>query len=344
MITILTVRPSTSLQQRPALVFSDFDDSLHQATDPDGLVESCEVLKAHAPLSLNGICTGRGPTMARALADKLKPFPMQFIATNNGQNLYLNPENKPTDEFIAGLKLGDPSTGWDAGWEQHVKALTHGWSVDAVRGMMVDQLRQDGFHAAPSLPPPRESFTCLEKTIQGQRVLVAVPPDQPGYQVRCPNGPITAVHEQFGQQLAEQIHRRLDAMGVEHQRGFFEEGGSQEKGIPHDRWTHYFQPVTVTKKTLMEYLATTVFPNVRYVVAIGDTGNDDHLEPQTVGQARVYTILAGDHHPDATRIAAHPRNLRAAAGRVAHALNEHLGHIRQQLTHEYASGAKSATS
>jgi hypothetical protein len=151
---------------------------------------------------------------------------------------------------------------------------------------------------------------------------VAVPPDQAGYQVRCPDGELTDVHHEYGQALAGTVGQHLTAQGIHWQHGWFPEGG--------DRFTHYFQPQAVTKRTLMHNLVQR-FPGVRYVVCVGDNVNDDHLEEVESGPAQVYSILAGDHHARLPELLSHPRLLRGEPGRIGRQLNQHLDAIEAAL-------------
>lgn len=347
-------RPSEDLE---VLDFTDIDDSL-RTDDKAGLEQARQAKEDWSRISREVTCTGRGPTMSRALATTLAGFKLDAHACNNGLNLFVNQEGKPAEEFLSGLRLEDQ----DQGWLDHVKKIVPNWSVEGVQALTKDLLVSQGFQPAAALPPPRDSFTCLEKFVGGQSILVALPPDQPGYQVRCSNGPVTRAHEQFGYELAGQVGRQLTQQNVDylkdvregrrampegwagktdaqildltdHIHGSFFEGG--------DRYTNFFTPKAITKAVMLEYLAGQRWSSTRYAIGTGDLApNDTHLNVQQAGQAQVYSILAlppdklnapADATPRMAELADHPRLVRAPAGNVGPTIDTLMEKILGQM-------------
>lgn len=290
-------------QEPEVILYSDLDDSLVGDAGEQGLAESRQIISRHDLETLNGYATGRGILTSEVLADKLTGFPMEFFAPNNGQTLFLNHEGLPADEFLRSLSTREE----DPVWAAEVQRISGGWSVNSVRSAIAEQLTAEGFVPGPPLPPPHDSFTTYVNRVDGLPVQVAVSADQPAFYVMAPaDGELTEGHVRFGTGLRERLSTALHERGVDHTGGEFTKGS---------RAIHFFQPVGVTKASLLEHL-TTRFPSARYTITVGDNVNDDMLEPERFGQAENLPVLAGDHHPRQEQIEQHPRLEKTGSGAV----------------------------
>jgi hydroxymethylpyrimidine pyrophosphatase-like HAD family hydrolase len=114
----------------------------------------------------------------------LEAMTLDFLSTNNGQELYVNRENLPTCEWIRALKEADS----DPCWREDIEKRT-GWSLSNVVGARADVLKALGFSELQG----DEAQRLMIPTYRGLRVYVKLTGDhllsmqcfdtQPGFRV-----------------------------------------------------------------------------------------------------------------------------------------------------------------
>jgi hydroxymethylpyrimidine pyrophosphatase-like HAD family hydrolase len=237
--------------------------------------------------------------MLEELSNTLADCPLDYLSTNNGQELFMNHDRRSTADFFRSLPAADPA------WARHV--ASRGWDIRAVRNEVGRALHDKGFRPLKTqMPSNFRHWQVLVGTEQG----ALLPPDQAEFQLvgSLDNGQSEALMAHMNRWFTR---HNIAAVG-QHYAPF-----------DSDVRIHIFQPADVSKRALLEHLVTHRYPSVRSTITIGDNLNDNHLAPETIGHATNYPILMGTRHPHRVELAQHPRIIMADEARLPDALRYH---------------------
>lgn len=264
---------------KPAMIHLDIDHTLiswadreNQIPHEKGLKAAVQSLQKHKEKAIVGISTARALAETTRLASLLSGVPIDFIATNNGQQLFLNEDNLPTEDFIAGLELNQA----DAEWNQTLRQ-NHGWNPLKAHILLQDQLTKAGLQAVPN-PNPKQT----EQLYKAKGVELRVHPETSFFKFRTNNKKAQETVDQFMDNL---------------QSSFQDNGLQCHEGQPFRwgrDWVRSLIPKGPSKTALLEHLVERS-PNTELVVTAGDRLADG-LEPDTIAGRPNLRVVAGARH------------------------------------------------
>ncbi|MBM3463739.1 MAG: hypothetical protein FJX76_16700 [Armatimonadetes bacterium] len=316
-IAALGLTPTPAPRTAPdTMLYSDIDDTFigwqeyNVGADEVAMARTRGVLNRDAERMVNGLSTSRGLIEIQRLAPLLKGFPLAFIGANNGQQLFVNAQGLPSEQWIAGLRQEQT----DSAWSAEVGARTGGWSVPDVMDTLRGILSEDGFSPAPPLAAPLETlvnFTSGDK-------MVSFYPDQPSFAIRGTAGKLTDDHKKFGDALASRIKDRLGERGIQmNVRGF---------PYPGEQYICLLEPKNLDKSTLLEHVLGR-YPSVHHVITAGDNTNDTMLFPERYGEVENHRVVSGDRKGVAEKFAGQPNVNTCSFGDIGPAIEAHLATI-----------------
>lgn len=141
-----TAQPAKRPINKPVLLVSDIDDTFlawnadHSAVDDIKLANLKKVLKENQAAVTTVLNTGRGLSLTKVVAPYLKNVDIDYLVLQNGQELYINKDNKPADEWLKGLTHMDKNIHWD----RYLNKKT-GWSFPQYRFTFNNQLLIENF-------------------------------------------------------------------------------------------------------------------------------------------------------------------------------------------------------
>lgn len=318
--------PQASGEQAPAvLVFSDIDDTFvpwkryNQVADVDKLARTRQTLVDYQGETINGFCSARGLSSIQQLAPFFRGIPLEFIGTNGGQQVYINSEHKPAEEWLSSLRTSD----YDQTWQDEVSRRSGGFNTQLVIRATLGVLSELGFQrCAVPLPPPhedREPYVAPIPGKPGEVAVVALTKDQTTLMFRADyrdlHKPLTDSHRAFAQFLSKKLEQRLSGQGVKLEAKEFVDQSSHQ--------IYLLEPRNISKESLVDHLVTR-YPSVRAVITAGDNINDTMLKPSQFGDVQNYRILSGDR-PELNRMLdGQPNVERTSFGDLSPALQNHL--------------------
>lgn len=288
------------------VVHADIDHSLvrwesfNRGADREGLQETREVLDRFEPDMAFGLSTARSPAETARLAELLKGYPLAFVAVNGGEQLHLNDQQLPAEEFLSGLAHRAP----DQTWEGRVQSS--GWDSALVNTMVEDLMRAEGLKPAPGFGPPFEN---LRNYSRADGLKVSVQQGQAGLHVSGPD------RERHRDRLAGLMARSLSQAGIEFRQKEFEWSELQASVV-------YFSAGHIDKEALLTHLMRR-YPSVKQVVTVGDRLHDC-LQRDRFAQAINHPVVASDSDTVKQAMAAAPRVVFCEPGQVGPALKPHL--------------------
>jgi hydroxymethylpyrimidine pyrophosphatase-like HAD family hydrolase len=307
------------------LIFSDIDDTFvpwkryNQVADVDKLTRTRKTLQDYEGDTVNGFCSARGLSSIQQMAHFFKGIPLQFIGTNGGQQVYINYEQRPAEEWLSSLKGCDS----DPKWNQEVLQRSGGFNTQLVMRATHGVLREMGFQrCAVPLPYPhqdREAYVAPIPGKPGEVAVVALTKDQTTLMFRADfrdlNKPLTDSHRAFAKFLSNKLEQRLRGQGVKLTAKEFIDQASHQ--------IYLLEPRNVSKESLLDHLIHR-YPSVQAIITAGDNTNDTMLKPTAFGNVQNYRILSGDR-PALTQMLAGQANVEHTDwGELAPALENHL--------------------
>ena len=320
--------PGGCTEDPSVMIFSDIDDTFvpwkryNQVADVDKLARTQQTLKRHEGETINGFCSSRGLSSIQQLAPFFKGVPVQFIGTNGGQQVFINSENLPADEWLTGLKTCDS----DPQWNREVSHRSGGFNTELVMRATHGVLNELGFQrCAVPLPPPhqdREAYVAPIPGKPGEVAVVALTKDQTTIMFRADfrdlNKPLTDSHRAFSEFLSKKLEQRLVHQGVKLTAKEFVDQSTQQ--------IYLLEPRNISKESLVEHLVSR-WPSVHAVITAGDNINDTMLKPSSFGQVQNYRILSGDRPELSQQLAGQEHVERTALGDLGPALENHLARL-----------------
>lgn len=247
------------------------------------------------PIQIFGLSTARRLEDVQQLAGRLKGYPLSFIGTSNGAELYLNRDNLPADEWLLSLTPQDR----DAAWDQEVQQRLPGWDPATA---VPDVLSCFGFVEIPGDRPGRG------RHFRREEAKVSIFPGNSAFSLKGGRAGL-------GREIAGRLQAAYEDLGitsadeVNHTRSGYE--------------THQVVPVEVNKLTLLEHLLTQ-YPSVTTVFTAGDGPADKQLYPNQVAGRENYRIVAGESAELAKRMAGQEHVVRVASGDLGPGIQQHL--------------------
>lgn len=317
--------------RKPVLLSADLDDTMvawekkdpwvargDLSCDTQKLARNAQALQSHRSQLAVNINTGRGLSSLQQVAPHLKPIPVDYLSLNNGQELYINWHQVPTDEWIAKLKPTDASRVWKAFLHQAT-----GWDATTVLAILNQTLQEEGF--LPLARPFKEgaafnNFQSVEKRLANNSQLIVNSYDnQPTFAIHGLTDGDTvfeAAHEQAALALRDKILEKLKALGIQ---------GSASLDTPYPGALFkilVFSPQQINKASILEYLIQQSMPDLQGVITAGDSPNNDLelLSTPAFGNPPVipnYPIVSGDHPGLVNPFAKHPTVARVPRGDLA---------------------------
>ncbi|MBN9418056.1 hypothetical protein ABS71_04355 [bacterium SCN 62-11] len=308
------------------LVFSDIDDTFvpwkryGQVADVDKLGRTKETLKQYEGKTINGLCSARGLSQIQQLAPFFKGVPLQFIGTNGGQQVYINSQNQPAEEWLTSLKVHDSDNHWD----NEVARRSGGFNTQLVMRATHSVLNDFGFErCAVPLPPPHHERDAFVAAVPGGKngevAVVALTKDQTTLMFRADfkdvNKPLTPAHKDFARKLARKLEERLTKQGVSlNAKRFVDQKCHQ---------IYLIEPTDISKESLVSHLVRR-YPSVQAVITAGDNTNDTMLLPNSFLGVPNHRIVSGDR-PEVAQVLDGQENVeRVPFGELSPGLNSHL--------------------
>lgn len=320
-----TAAPTSCTEPASVLFFSDIDDTFvpwkryNQVADVDKLARTRQTLQNYEGETVNGLCSARGLSSIQQLAPFFKGVPLQFIGTNGGQQVYLNYDHQPAEEWLTNLKTCDS----DKTWDQEVFNRSGGFNTQLVMRATHGVLSEMGFQrCAVPLPPPhqdRDAYVAPIPGKPGEVAVVALTKDQTTLMFRADfqdvNKPLTDSHRAFAQFLAKKLEQRLTSQGVKLTAKEFVDQACHQ--------IYLLEPRNITKESLLDHLVSR-YPNVLAVITAGDNTNDTMLKPTAFGNVQNYRILSGER-PELAQMLDGQANVEfTPMGELGPALENHL--------------------
>ena len=258
------------------MVHSDIDhcliqfESRNQGPDLKGLEAAKAVLRSNQDSTICGLSTARCLAETVRLAGLFAGTHLAFVATHAGQQLFLNEDNQPAEQFLRGLD----SAKADPVWQQEAEHR-FGWNLAKVNSLVFEELKAAGFRAVEN-PDPEETELVFRHPSRAD-ITINLPADQPF--LKMTPGPESA---EIGKQLIEGIQRRAESVGI---RSRVEHLTSEQDQV------FSLKPEGLTKSELLSHL-TRRFPQTCAVVVAGDK-MEDALERHSVEGKPVFRVAAG---------------------------------------------------
>ena len=287
-------RPHAEVQDK--LLYSDIDDTyLTRTPEPDAYQRTADTL-ADNPDVMVGLSTARRLQDVKILLDDLKEVPISFLGVSNGRELYVNHQQRPTEEWLMSLTQADE----DQSWKSEVKAKLGHWDALAE---VPEALTELGFL---QIPNPKEGDRRI--FYQLEDAVVSIFPGHTGFTLK--GGP-----PELAPKLAAAIQDSMAAQDIP-TRASVNVGDQGHQ-------TYAIVPEALSKATLLEHCLQR-YPGVKYVVTAGDAAIDDHLFPDEVGGRQNYRIVAGSRPELAARMEGVERVVRVQSGDIGPGLRQHL--------------------
>lgn len=289
-----TSTPATQGEAQ-VLVFSDVDDTYipwkvyNREAEGDKIERTKSTLVDYSGETINAFCSARSLSSMQQLMPYFSGIPLQILGTNGGQQVFVNYDNLPTDQWLASLTMSDR----DQTWDNQVQQLSGGFEASRALNELRNVLEEANFHkTANQWPPPLDTRECWKLELPdrpGEVAVVALTPDQTSFMLRAdttdPSKPMTAEHRALAERLAQRFETKMAFSGVDAEAKLFIEKD--------DHSIYLLQPERVCKETLLEHLVGR-YPNVQAVITAGDNSNDSQLSQPSYGQVPNLRIVSGD--------------------------------------------------
>lgn len=346
--TVLMPLPVFGRQAKPPAakiaVSLDVDNTLVRwgswSSNPDevGLAHTAKVLNANRDRLVTVLNTGRSLSALQRIAGVLRDVPVDYLVLNNGQEIYFNRQNEPTDRWLSGLTPRDQ----DRRWRQSVRDVT-GWDFKHVLLPRLKAfLAEEGFAATGKQPDftRHPTLTQTSESKENGRLMAVLVPDQSGIIFTTASGDFTEAHQQEADAMMARFTDALKAAGVHAESaGYY--FSHKLSDAPDRRFYHaWLSPRGITKASGLQRVLRRE-PGVKAVITAGDHGyNDTEILTRSSFFSRHhqpvpnYPILCGeDENDELARLLpqkiAEERIAYAHPGRIAPAIEEHLRQLRR---------------
>jgi hydroxymethylpyrimidine pyrophosphatase-like HAD family hydrolase len=266
--------------------------------------------------------TGRNLASLKNLAEptaKTKPIldgmKLDFLSTNNGQELYVNVQHAKTSDWIRGLA----ETDMDPRWTQDIEQRT-GWSLSKVVQARANVLEAQGFNEVKGdetqslILPTYKDLRIYARPLGTALLTVQCFDTQPGFRISewsAGQGHLnTEAAEQAGLSLQVALQKALkDLYGTETTLSH----KPMEAGAARFLAFTLF-PLGVNKGAILNLLLSAYMPQAQAVITVGDDDyNDlDLLQPDTFTvdhrELPNYPVVVGENQPAKQAVADNPRH------------------------------------
>lgn len=301
------------------------DDDLE--LDQTLLDNTRQTLKNHRHKMGIHLNTGRSLRAMQAIAPFLKNFPIDYLSTNNGQELFINRrKNRDAATWIANLKPSDQAR------SSQQKLKRSGWNTPKAMALLTQVFQEAGFtpNTTPVQNTQYDNALRVERIIDGQRVTIEYYNDQPGFYLH-PNVSTNNGKSTIGSTLLKQWQERLKQADLHGNVVNFYSGTHDETNESAFAMYLIF-PDNITKATPVEDLTKKRLPNLEGVITAGDSASNDYdlLSPITYAKhLKNYPIVSGQTSSLAQKMAKHPRILTTPTACLAPAIERHYQSITQ---------------
>lgn len=335
-----TVKPDGQVEPKPkvdpgVLFFSDIDDTFvpwvqyNQQAETDKIERTQATLQALKGETVNALCSARGLSSIQALMPYLEGMPLQVLGVNGGQQVFVNYDNLPADQWLPSLTPQDA----DAGWQAVVSERSGGFSTPAVLKDLKDTLQDLGFHRSHKpLPKPLEKREVYLASLTGKGdevAVVALSPDQSSFMVRANptdlSAPLKHNHRQLARRIAHELETKMQQKGVQMEAKRFIDDG--------EHIIYLLQPKNIDKQSLLEHLIGR-YPSVQAVITAGDHINDTMLTPSSYGEVPNYRIVSGERPEVATPLLTEPNVAQVPKGELSLGLVSHMIRLKAEAESE----------
>lgn len=315
---------------QPVLISTDIDDCLipwegRKRNGPFNelaLQRAVDVTRQANDLIALHLNTGRNLASLKNLVEPtaktcalLDAMQIDFLSTNNGQELYINQSQAQTSEWIRNLKEADT----DPCWTEDIERQT-GWSLPKVIQSRASVFAAQNFHevlgeeAQRLMIPTYKNLRIYTKTIAANRTITIQSFDtQPGFRVSEWDGQNhlnTDAVEKAGlavQSTLQQVLKEQYGTDTTLSHKPMEAGGAHFQAFT-------FFPVGVNKGAVLGLLLKTYMPNAQAVVTVGDDDYNDLelLQPShfqfNEHQLPNYPVVVGENVKAKQAVTTNPRH------------------------------------
>ncbi len=328
------IPPGRFTGNSPALlVASDFDDTYVRWRDYNHRVnhsylkQNQEAMRTVSQNGLFGIITGRGLSSLKPFARYFKPMRLDFVAVDNGKELFLNSGRQPAVTWLQGLTHAQA----DVAWKKELQKTAR-WDQAEVMKSIFDQLSEAGFQRIPVSEYPSfalKTDVVVKKTVHitaqnWQRlglkqapersvrlpVTISIVPDESALYVLKENSAFASVYKAIGQTLARQIETR-----VAHKSSL------SFRYSDHGFYDYYFgapEGHTISKASIIDFLLQKRLPKsilktLKGVFVFGDSRNDVPMLERHEYATRLkttlpsYCVVSGPTLKNLPELKTHPR-------------------------------------
>lgn len=310
------------------LFFSDIDDTFvpwkkyNQEAEVDKLERTQASLQSYKGETVNALCSARGLSSVQKLIPYLKDMPLQILGTNGGQQVFVNHQNIPTEQWLSALSVTDS----DYGWQQEVSQRSGGFSTQAAMENLKDVLKDLGFEKSrKKLPKPlddREVYLTILPGKAQEVAVVALSPDQSSFMIRANptrlDHPVSHQHRQLGRRIAYEMEKRMLGQGIDMEAKRFISDS--------EHLIYLLQPHNVDKQNLLEHLLGR-YPAITSVITAGDHINDTMLGPSTYGDVANYRIISGDRPEVVDQFSGQANVEQVPKGELSQGLESHMARL-----------------
>lgn len=322
-------------QSRKAVLISlDFDDTLIRWTeygkqaDELAFKRTRKRLKKLYPQSVIVINTGRALPSVQSLAHFFKHIPVDVLALNNGQELYLNKQRKRADRWIHGLKASKQHRPWKQGIVNQTN-----WHGNQVKKTVWKTLKEHGFKLHASFQEGAKVYRTT--TPHGEQV-DARRDYEPAFALTTYTPTLSDRVHQLSRELAEKIKQALRYRGILAHYYPFHFRKQPTKNETFFYGGHCFTPEGVHKGAVVDYLVKKL-PHIKAVITGGDYYNDLEMlrSPAYINghgnQVPNYAVISGESS-GLIPLVTHGQVEVAAKGDIGSALQRQFDKARQLIS------------
>lgn len=278
MLTFPLVKPvirfqgQTAPSTKPVLLSVDIDQTLIKWTqfglrhDEVALARTVKALQSAKDKSVILLNTGRGLDSIRQIAPLLKNVPFDYLALNNGMELYKPPTDKPVEPWLTQLSAKQQGRLW----QKDIKAQT-GLTTRTIIKAIHDVATREGFVKSQG-SSARPGFTQVLPS--GETLTIERYPTEAAFAITGTAESLSPQQVLYVQGLAGKIAQALKQQGLD----VVCKQGTFKRGIPEGgekRYTvfRYF-PKAISKASVLQHVASQM-PGLRAVVTAGDHHDND---------------------------------------------------------------------
>lgn len=217
--------------------------------------------------------TGNPLGFVKEFTNYLKGFPLLGVATNNGQEIYLNSQKLPAHQWLQSLSEKDHHPTW-----RRLLHQKYGWNRANIINMMNTVLVENGFEKMPdqqagsSTDPYAHLWNTYRRpseTDSKEYIIARIGKDVTDLLFKSSRMGDQALEKEayeLGNRLSEKIRAKMKAQNIKHTHVLFQ--------YPNTGEIHQYAHQDIHKANAAEFIAG-LFKGLKAIIPLGDGGNDE---------------------------------------------------------------------